>query len=160
MYCPSCASQNNDDAKFCRACGSNLSLISQALTGQLPETHRGRHGKSEHKDPPNFGNGVGTIIGGFGFILVAFGAKYFAPAGSLWWFYLFIPAFMAIGKGVAECLTARQLAPPVARPAQMAPPHPNTNELPPQRTPSAFPAPPSSVTESTTRLFDESNRQN
>ena len=159
MYCPNCASQNNDEAKFCRACGANLSLISQALTGQLPEVRRGRHGRLEHKGPPSFGKGIESIIGGLGFILVAFGARYFAPAGGLWWFYMFIPAFMWIGRGVNECVSAKQLRPPTARVAQMAPPGLNTNDLPP-RTPSELPSPPSSVTESTTRLFDESNRQN
>ena len=158
MYCPSCGSQNSDDAKFCRTCGANLSLIPQALTGQLPEVRRGKHGKAEHKGPPSFPNGVATIIGGLGFILAAFGARYFAPAGEIWWFWMLIPAFGAIGKGVSECLSARQL-PPAARPRQMAPPVLNTNELP-SRIPSELAAPPGSVTESTTRLFDESNPQN
>ena len=159
MYCPNCASQNNDDAKFCRTCGSNLSLISQALTGELPQGRHGKHGKS-HKNPPSVANGVATIIGGLGFIVTAFGCLYYAPAGQIWWFWMFIPAFGAIGTGVAECLRAKQLASPAAGHAQVAPHQPNTNELPPQRTPSELPAPPSSVTESTTRLFDESNRQN
>ena len=159
MYCPNCASQNNDDAKFCRTCGANLSLISQALTGAIPEVRRGKHGKLEHKSPPSFANGVATIVGGLGFILAAFGVLFFAPAGRLWWFWMFIPAFGTIGKGVAECLSARQLIPPTARPAQMAPPVLNTNQLPPRIPPELGP-PPSSVTESTTKLFDESNRQN
>ena len=36
MYCPRCAAQNLDDAKFCRACGTNLEPIALALSGQLP----------------------------------------------------------------------------------------------------------------------------
>jgi len=160
MYCPSCASQNNDDAKFCRACGANLSLVSQALTGELPQARHGKHRKSESKNPPTVANGVATIIGGLGFIMVAFGCLFYAPAGRIWWFWMFIPAFGAIGKGVAEWLSAKQLSSPTPRPAQVAPPRPNTNELPPQRIAPELPAPPASVTESTTRLFDESNRQN
>ena len=160
MYCPSCASQNNDDAKFCRTCGSNLSLISQALTGELPQVRHGKHGKTEHKSPPSVANAVATIFGGLGFVAAAFGCLYYAPAGHIWWFWMFIPAFGAIGKGVAEWVSAKQLQPPAARPAQMAPPRLDTSQLPPQRIPSELPAPPSSVTESTTRLFDESNRRN
>ena len=36
MFCPKCASQNVDGAHFCRACGANISLVPQALTGQFP----------------------------------------------------------------------------------------------------------------------------
>ena len=160
MYCPNCATQNNADSKFCRSCGANLSLIPQALTGQLPEVRRGSHGKLEHKAPPSVAKGIESIIGGMGFVLVAFGALYFAPAGNIWWFYMFIPAFMWIGKGVAECLSARQLIPPDARSAPIAQPQLNANGLPPRRISPELPPRPASVTESTTKLFDESNRQN
>ena len=36
MYCPSCGIQNGDEAKFCRACGENLKVISQAMSRRLP----------------------------------------------------------------------------------------------------------------------------
>src|SRR5688500_16777618 len=35
MFCPKCATQNLDGASFCRSCGANISLVPQALTGQL-----------------------------------------------------------------------------------------------------------------------------
>ncbi|MFN2482444.1 MAG: zinc-ribbon domain-containing protein, partial [Pyrinomonadaceae bacterium] len=35
MFCPKCAAHNLDEAKFCRACGADISLVPQALTGQL-----------------------------------------------------------------------------------------------------------------------------
>jgi hypothetical protein len=35
MYCPRCATQNLDGAKFCRACGTNLETIAIALAEQL-----------------------------------------------------------------------------------------------------------------------------
>jgi hypothetical protein len=38
MYCPRCAAQNLDDAKFCRGCGTSLETIALALSGHLPET--------------------------------------------------------------------------------------------------------------------------
>jgi hypothetical protein len=34
MYCPRCAAQNLDDAKFCRACGTNLESVALALSGK------------------------------------------------------------------------------------------------------------------------------
>ncbi len=34
MFCPRCAVQNLDDAKFCRGCGTNLESVALALSGQ------------------------------------------------------------------------------------------------------------------------------
>ena len=34
MYCPRCAAQNLDDAKFCRACGMSLEAVAAALSGR------------------------------------------------------------------------------------------------------------------------------
>lgn len=34
MYCPRCAAQNLDDAKFCRGCGTSLETVGLALSGQ------------------------------------------------------------------------------------------------------------------------------
>jgi len=36
MYCPQCAARNSDDAKFCRVCGENLTVIAQAMSRHLP----------------------------------------------------------------------------------------------------------------------------
>src|SRR6185503_8283439 len=33
MFCPSCSTQANEGAKFCKACGINLNVITQALNG-------------------------------------------------------------------------------------------------------------------------------
>ena len=37
MYCPNCAA-TIDGVKFCRSCGSNVSLVPQAMSGQLPQS--------------------------------------------------------------------------------------------------------------------------
>lgn len=36
MFCPRCAAQNLDDAKFCRTCGTNLETVALALAGGHP----------------------------------------------------------------------------------------------------------------------------
>jgi hypothetical protein len=36
MFCPKCGSQS-EYGKFCRGCGTNLEIVSEALTGQSPE---------------------------------------------------------------------------------------------------------------------------
>jgi hypothetical protein len=155
MYCPTCATQNTDGTKFCRACGTNLSLVPQALTGRLPEAPRGRRHRQafEHGGPANIGRGITKVFMGLGFIMVAASAFFFAPAGHIWWFWMLIPAFTLLGKGVAEIVTAQQAqrANPgsgyTAMPAAV-----NTTGLPPQ--PNFETLPPPSVTETTTRHLD------
>lgn len=37
MYCPNCGSQNQDELKFCTRCGTNLAVVSEALTGKFEQ---------------------------------------------------------------------------------------------------------------------------
>jgi hypothetical protein len=158
MYCPNCATQNSDTTRYCRSCGANLSLVPQALTGQLPEAPIGRHGRRRHRDfehggPATLANAITKIFMGVGFVLVAGGAFFFAPAGHLWWFWMLIPAFALLGKGVAELLVSMKVGPSIAQgPTQAAvPPAPRAGDLGPRN--EAF-IPPPSVTEQTTRQLD------
>jgi hypothetical protein len=155
MYCPTCATQNTDGTKFCRACGTNLSLVPQALTGRLPEAPRGRRHRQpfEHGGPANLGRGITKIFMGLGFIMVAASSFFFAPAGHIWWFWMLIPAFALLGKGVAEIVTAQQAQRTNPGSGYTAiPPAVNTTGLPPQ--PNFETLPPPSVTETTTRHLD------
>jgi hypothetical protein len=36
MFCPQCSTHNQDSAKFCRTCGTNLEVVSMALAGHPP----------------------------------------------------------------------------------------------------------------------------
>ena len=36
MYCPHCGVQNAQDTRYCRGCGEDLRLVSQAVTKSLP----------------------------------------------------------------------------------------------------------------------------
>ena len=35
MYCPTCGSNNQDDLKYCTHCGTNLAVVSEALSGKV-----------------------------------------------------------------------------------------------------------------------------
>jgi zinc-ribbon domain len=158
MFCPKCATQNIEGASFCRVCGANISLVPQALTGQLARpTDAGldrysRRGRRRGPRQPTLEEAIRQMMSGVGFLLVAIAISVYAPAGRLWWFWLLIPAFSLLGKGIAELVRARQLPrqtpqPPPEQLTSSAPPvgglrAPNTNELP---------ATPPSVTEGTTR---------
>lgn len=160
MYCPKCATANADEVKFCRSCGANLSLVPQALTGQLPESRdtrrRDRHKNRRVRDedrPANLAKGITQLITGVGFLMVAL-AIFFSPGGKGWWWAMLFPGFSLIGKGIADIVTARTAMNLPHGPTQTnMPPARNTGELPPQQSYDALPPPPS-VTEGTTRHLD------
>ncbi|HEX8706644.1 MAG TPA: zinc ribbon domain-containing protein [Pyrinomonadaceae bacterium] len=172
MYCPKCAAQNIEDARYCRGCGADISLVPQALTGQLPEARAVGYdaegkpydatGRRIRKGPPRLDKAIGNVFTGIAFILVALSVLIFAPAGKIWWFWMLIPAFSLLGGGVAEFVRLKQsrgeeVRLPGMRPqAQRAiPPAPGVGALA-QRSTSELVAPPPSVTEGTTRHLDQS----
>jgi len=166
MFCPNCATQNADNTKYCRSCGANLSLVPQALTGQLPLAspgrRDGRHRRHREPDgPPNLGNGISTAFMGIGFVVVSLACRSYAPAGHFFWFWMLIPAFIFLGKGVAEIVSARQAGALPPAPQRMSlPPEPQRAVMPAAPSTGQLPAsdyshiPPPSVTEGTTRQLD------
>ncbi len=165
MYCPQCATPIDGTQKFCRSCGANVSLVPQALTGQLPQpqptadVHIG-HGHHRRAKPISIDQAASSFFTGLGFFFVAFAVRYFAPAGQLWWFWLLIPAFATMGSGIGTYLkwkeqqrAQQQAMPPAPFPAQvpnaMASPPPAA-EIPAAPTTSNLATPPS-VTEHTTK---------
>jgi hypothetical protein len=176
MYCPNCAAQV-DGMKFCRQCGANVSLVPQALTGQLPVTqppatpaqfeHRsGRRGR--HPRPPSIEGAAREFFTGVGFVLVALAIWQFFPGGYVWWFWLLIPAFATMGKGIGQYLSLREqqrrlppqpsTAPTAFSAAPPQPPFsaPTTAEL---RLPESAAPPPASITEHTTALLERERAQ-
>ena len=51
MYCPQCAAQNTDNAKFCRSCGTELEAVALALTNKFPPPGAWleKYGEGKHK---------------------------------------------------------------------------------------------------------------
>src|SRR5918998_698296 len=51
MYCPQCATQNIDNAKFCRTCGTDLAAVALVLTNKFspPGAWLEKYGESKHK---------------------------------------------------------------------------------------------------------------
>jgi hypothetical protein len=169
MYCPKCGAQNVDDASFCRGCGANVSLVPQALAGQLSEAvsveGKGRCAKKHERDgPANLTYALVKTFVGVAFILVALAVKeVYQIAGHIWWFWMLIPAAGSLGAGVAEfvrlyqqqpnqqkgSLTNNAYVPPAIPDAMLA------GELPPRRRSHAEIYTPTSVTEHTTKLLDK-----
>lgn len=159
MYCPNCAAPV-EGAKFCRACGTNVSLVPQAISGYLPaqpvtddtEDTRGRRRKRQ----PSLARGIQQIFMGLGFVCVALATNFWGPAGELWWYWLLIPAFSMLGGGIAEIVRAKQAERTMAMqyrvPAMPMPSGPRAVEMPTPATSQIKPPP--SIVEDTTRRFD------
>jgi hypothetical protein len=160
MFCPKCATQNLEGASFCRSCGANISLIPQALSGQLPQARedeeldigrraRRRHGRGE----PSLDHAFKNVFMGIAFMLVSI-ALAFSRMGYGWWFWMLIPAFSLMGSGVAQYIRLKEREKKSFRPGTVEQP----SMMPPRRV-DAFPTrstgelvpPPPSVTEGTTR---------
>jgi hypothetical protein len=164
MFCPKCATQNGDDAKFCRSCGTDISLVPQAVEGQLAARLSAldgkRHGRQSRRErragPPSIERAVKNLFMGVAFIFVAFAVKSWAPAGNIWWFWMFLPAAAMLADGVSTYLrlasegkshAASHSYTPM-QPAVPPPPRP-VGSLTPADTGEMIPPP--SVTEGTTR---------
>jgi hypothetical protein len=175
MFCPKCGTENTETASFCRGCGSNISLVPQALTGTLPapetrdarrlsrgerrELMKERRRERKRSKPPSVEGAVVPFFGGIGFILVAFAIMFFMPGGAEWGFWMFIPAFFMIGSGVSEYMRWKQSEkspsqfPAYTPPAAVPPARARATEIQPPRPTSEIYAP-GSVTEGTTKLLD------
>jgi len=154
MFCPKCGSETVNDARFCRTCGLDVALVQRAMTGEIAPA-----ASLAPVDPEEIAKTLsGAIrhgVTGIGFIAVAFCTAIFAPAGQLWWFWMLIPAFSLIGKGISEFVRYRALVGVSARAGLMRP----SNPAP---TPRELGAPlfgeqiaPPSVTEQTTRHLEQ-----
>src|SRR4026207_2260120 len=132
MFCPKCATQNLDGASFCRSCGANISLVPQALSGQLvhppPPTEvdggcRTSRGKELTLEQP-FKN----VFMGIAFVIISIVLS--RTIGQVWWFWMLIPAFSLMATGVAQFIRLQEhakrvsLAPPPVGRTFVEPPRP------------------------------------
>ena len=159
MFCPKCASQNLDGAKFCRSCGANVSLVPQALSGQLPQAEPedialcGREARRRGRRTLSLDHAVKNVFMGVAFMVVAI-ALAFSRMGGGWWFWMLIPAFSMMGTGVAQYIRLKEREKRAFQPGSLYQP-----ALQPPTPVGAFPvrntgelvAPPPSVVEGTTR---------
>jgi zinc-ribbon domain len=158
MFCPKCATQNLEGASYCRVCGANISLVPQALSGQLLQKEEdddirvGRHRRRRRGREPTIDHAVRHVFMGIAFAVVAIALSF--SIGRGWWFWMLIPAFSMFGTGVAQYLRLRDqkmqaLTTGGARQTFVQNPS-RAAELPARNTGELVPPPPS-VTEGTTR---------
>jgi hypothetical protein len=158
MFCPKCATQNLETASFCRVCGANISLVPQALAGHPVQSNTQEQeeacapfsGRRRRRREVSLESAFKSMFLGVAFLLVSIALSRSIGAG--WWFWMLIPAFSLMGKGVAQYLRLKEqknsFSAPPAFPNRVAAPPPR--EIPRRNTGELVPPPPS-VTEGTTR---------
>ena len=123
MFCPKCGTKNPDNGKFCRSCGTDLTPVSDALTGgtnknssgfgmmppMAPMMEMNFSGKKEtehrRRQDPNevYGDAIKQIISGIGFLIVAIVFLTTGVAGGhAWWWAMLFPAFGLLSKGISD----------------------------------------------------------
>jgi len=159
MFCPKCATQNLEGAGFCRSCGANISLIPQALSGQIPEaasaeSRKDRRGRRRGKEP-SLDHSFKNIFMGIAFLILAIALSRSIGAG--WWFWLLLPAFSMMGTGIAQYIRIKEqekksllVSPPFNQTLPDQRTYSAPRNLPPRNTGELMPPVPS-VTEGTTR---------
>ena len=156
MFCPKCATQNLDGASFCRGCGANISLVSQALTGQMTQPQppaeqevdeggafcspRRRRGKELTLD-----TAFKNAFLGVAFLIISIALS--RTIGQGWWFWMLIPAFSLMGTGLAQYIRVRES---MKQSSLVPPPMQRSFSEPPRHREELRP-PVASVTEGTTR---------
>ncbi len=119
MFCPKCGTKNPDAGKFCRSCGSDLSVVSDAISGErrdlagsvfegndrLSRRHRIRTDPDEA-----WSAGVRQTIFGIGFLIISY--VLFATnvaGGNAWWWAMLFPAFSFLSGGISNIVRGRRL---------------------------------------------------
>ena len=152
MFCPKCATQNLDGASFCRSCGANISLVPQALSGQLVQQpppqqpwfeeggYRTRRRRELTLEEP-----FKKFFMGIAFLIISIVLSRSIGAG--WWFWMLVPAFALMATGVAQFIRLKEYQ----NRASLAQPPINKSFAEPPRSVG-------SVTEGTTRHLDQERK--
>ena len=111
MYCPQCATQNSDSARFCRACGTDLAAVALALANKFP-AHGAwleKYGEGRHKVS------MGAILLGAALLIGAVPALFLGvifPLVMLWTVFFGWMAgwgIVSLASGVGEMVKSKTM---------------------------------------------------
>jgi hypothetical protein len=171
MYCPNCGSNNKADVRFCTRCGTNLGVVSEALSGKLPTKLPTRAVDNEHtaklmrdyyRGRKDTITGATLILAGLLLMGILVGSGMNAVGAFFIIFWMFIWGAVSLAGGLGKWITSSAEMKPLGIGSQSqfqgAPVQPpieppaNQREMPGFSTgPVDFP----SVTEQTTRQLNE-----
>ena len=151
MYCPKCGIQNNDETKFCRGCGENLKVISQAMTRRLPVILASKmDAYLERKNARIRRDSIANAVSGSLFIFLGlYNVIGTGASWARWWYFVVVGCFLLLWSLWDHMVYKRSLALDV----RVVQGPPTTEELPPHD-PAQIVQPLPSITESTTAHLD------
>lgn len=172
MFCPRCSTQNSDDTKFCRGCGTNLATVSLVLSDPQQLTSAVRE-KVASVSLAKRRAAISNLIHGTGWIgastIVGVALGLFSNTNDWIFVWLGLAAWMACvgiiqwSQGINKFVEARSLQRELAVTAEEAA-RPGTHEFGKSDSPALPEAPTtnrldrtSSVTEHTTDLLNHSH---
>jgi len=103
MFCPKCGLQNADESKFCRGCGANLSNVLAAVDGKPRPASR----SLAEKQLALYSRGIRGLLGGAGFLIIAWLLYTLAPQIMFLQFFSLAFAFVSIATGISRLVHAR-----------------------------------------------------
>lgn len=104
MFCPKCGSQNSDETKYCRGCGTDLGGVHTAIEGR---THPVSAIAERHIDL--FSSGLRGLLIGLGFLIVSVVAFSTSTRSAVLGIFALAFGFYFLGTGVARLVQARAL---------------------------------------------------
>lgn len=106
MFCPKCGTQNPDNGKFCRQCGTDLGNVSDAISGKLLKSDS-KNLKQHKKGKSDWESALGKLFTGLAFLVISI-ILATTETGQGWWFWMLIPAFGSLGAGIAQIINIKQ----------------------------------------------------
>lgn len=135
MFCPRCGTENPEEGKFCRKCGTDLKGVSRAIgsdahTGgdlmtsgvtsdsELAGGDASRYSvsrasrRARHSNDPDdlYAAGIRSAILGFGFLVIS-AVLFFTnvAGGQSWWWAMLFPGFAMIAGGIGNIAKSKRL---------------------------------------------------
>lgn len=151
MYCPSCGTQNLDEAeiRFCRSCGADLRAISRAMNRSLPvRLAASLDAYFENRFQQNLRNGVLNLVA-FLFLLVT-GTGYLISGWTGFGAFMLVLSVISVVTGIWDIWIYRRNLPRTAKQSQVADTNPKQFRQGEQLSPSF-----GSISEQTTRRLND-----
>jgi len=155
MYCPTCGTQNLDEAeiRFCRSCGADLRAVSRAINRSLPvRVAASLDAYFENRFQQNLRNGVLNLLA-FVFLLMV-GTGYLFSGWTGFGIFMLILSTISIVTGIWDIWIYRRNLPHTAKHSQLTDANPKLIQREEQPSPSL-----ASITEQTTRNLNINQKE-